>query len=291
MFSLAEIHQEEDDTAEAVAAAMAEGPLPPMVGIRTKPLTQRLRERAVRTVEIVVTRLAQDGLPDGFAVTLPKVDEPEQAAHLDAALSDLEHSLGLNAGSIATEVMLETPGIDVRAIVAAAGSRCRACHLGPYDYTAALDIVAAHQGPAHPAAAHARHTMQAALAGSGIWISGGPLNVLPVGDRASVHHGWRTHFEHVRGLLADGWYQSWDVHPGQLVSRYAAVYSFFLEAMDATAERLRNFVEAEERATTVSAVFDDAASGLGLRNFFDRAIATGAITAAEAKAATGVDFA
>jgi hypothetical protein len=60
------------------------------------------------------------------------------------------------------------------------------------------------------------------------------------------------------------------------------VYAFFLESLDAASERLRNFVEKAAKATLVGDVFDDAATGQGLLNYFLRAINCGAVTEAEA---------
>lgn len=76
--------QEEDGhaafTAEQVAKGMIEGTLPPFIGIRVKPFTEELRMRAIRTLDIFVTTLAQSTggrLPDNFVVTIPKVTIPE----------------------------------------------------------------------------------------------------------------------------------------------------------------------------------------------------------------------
>jgi hypothetical protein len=78
------------------------------------------------------------------------------------------------------------------------------------------------------------------------------------------------------------YYQGWDLHPAQLPTRYAAIYAFFLESLDAASERLRNFVEKAAKATLVGDVFDDAATGQGLLNYFLRAINCGAVTEEEA---------
>ena len=77
-------------------------------------------------------------------------------------------------------------------------------------------------------------------------------------------------------------FQGWDLHPAQLPTRYAAVYAFFLESLSAASERLKNFVEKAAKATLVGDVFDDAATGQGLLNYFLRAINCGAITEGEA---------
>ena len=76
--------------------------------------------------------------------------------------------------------------------------------------------------------------------------------------------------------------------PAQLPTRYAAVYAFFLESLDAAADRLRNFVEKAARATLVGDVFDDAATGQGLLNYFLRAANCGAVTEEEATRLTGL---
>jgi hypothetical protein len=78
------------------------------------------------------------------------------------------------------------------------------------------------------------------------------------------------------------------LHPAQLPTRYAAVYSFFLEGLDSAATRLKNFVDKAAKATLVGDVFDDAATGQGLMNYFLRAINCGAISEEEAEHLTGV---
>ena len=120
----------------------------------------------------------------------------------------------------------------------------------------------------HPVCDFAKHVMQVALAGTGIWLSDGATNVMPIGSREVVHRAWRLHAEHVRHSLVTGFYQGWDLHPAQLPSRYAAVYAFFLEGLDAASERLKNFVQKAAQATLVGDVFDDAATGQGLLELF-----------------------
>ncbi|CAN5882753.1 aldolase/citrate lyase family protein [soil metagenome] len=285
---------EEDADADAGAgqltAGMKAGTLPPFTGIRIKPLSGELHGRALRTLDIFVTTLAETNgaLPPGFCVTLPKIQDPEQVAVLDEALSRLEDRLGLDP--IALELMMETPQMVVdrdgraglRHYIAPAGDRIRGIHFGTYDYTASMSVTAAHQSMTHPACDFARHVMQVSAAGTGIWLSDGATNVMPVGDRDSVHAAWRLHFDHVRSSLVHGFYQGWDLHPAQLPSRYAAVYSFFMEGLDQAGERLSNFVDQAAKATLVGDVFDDAATGQGLLNYFLRAINCGAITEQEA---------
>jgi hypothetical protein len=104
----------------------------------------------------------------------------------------------------------------------------------------------------------------------------------------SVHRAWKLHYDDARHSLEGGFYQGWDLHPAQLPTRYAAVFTFFLEGVDSAAERLRNFVSKAAQATLVGDVFDDAATGQGLLNYFLRGVNSGAMTEAEAAAMTGL---
>jgi hypothetical protein len=131
--------------------------------------------------------------------------------------------------------------------------------------------------------------MQVSSAGRDVTLSDGATNILPISkDRSVVERAMRLHFEHVQRSLMHGFYQGWDLHPAQLPTRYAAVYAFFLQSFEAAAGRLRNFVEQAAQATLVGDVFDDAATGQGLLNFFLRGINCGAFTEQEA-AATGLN--
>ena len=104
-----------------------------------------------------------------------------------------------------------------------------------------------------------------------------------------MHRAWKIHFDHVRHSLVHAYYQGWDLHPAQLPTRYAAVYSFFLEGLEAASRRLKSFTEKAAQATLLGDVFDDAATGQGLLNFFLRGLGCGAITEEEA-AATGLSL-
>ena len=302
---------EEDGHAEAaareMAAGQAAGSLPAFIGIRIKPFTEELKARSLRTLDLFLTALVRETggrLPEGFVVTLPKVTIPEQVAALADLFDLLEPALGLPEGSLRLEIMIETPQsiLQLPSLPAAGRGRCVAAHFGTYDYTAACNITAEHQSMTHPVCDFAKHMMQVAYAGTGLWLSDGATNVLPVPphrgsdliaaqiaeNRAVVHRAWRLHAEHVRHSLIGGFYQGWDLHPAQLVTRYAALYAFFLEGLAAASDRLRNFVQKAAQATLVGEVFDDAATGQGLLNYFLRAVNCGAITEEEALERSGL---
>jgi hypothetical protein len=191
------------------------------------------------------------------------------------------------------EMMIETPQsiFMLPRLVEEARGRCVAAHFGTYDYTASLGITASNQHMLHPACDFARSMMQASLAGTGLWLSDGATNVLPVGtDRNVVHRAWKLHYDHIRHSLNNAFYQGWDLHPAQLPTRYAAVYTFFLDGLDSASERLRNFISKAAQATLVGDVFDDAATGQGLLNYFLRAINCGAIPEVDAPSLTGLSL-
>lgn len=297
-------------TAVAVAEAIGAGTLSPFVGIRVKSLSGDLHRRSLRTLDLFVTTLVDQAgrLPEGFRVTLPKIQHVEQVEVFAEALAELEDGLGI--GQIDLELMVETPqtvidvdgGSGLRRFVGAAGGRVTGAHFGTYDYTASMSITAAYQTMDHRVCDFAKHNLQVSLAGTGIWLSDGATNVMPVPihrgeglnddqveeNRRTVLEAMRLHYGHVRHSLSHGYYQGWDLHPGQLASRYAAVYSFFLEGLDQAGARLSNFVESAAKATLVGDVFDDAATGQGLLNYFLRSINCGAITAEEATERTGL---
>lgn len=323
--------EEEDQHAVSSAAEVARGfldkTLPPFIGIRLKPLNEDLRARSVRTLDIFVTALAAETsgkLPDNFVITVPKVQLPEQVSAAVQLFELLEKKNGLATGSLKIELMIETPQsiinergeIALYSLVDAANGRCGSVHFGVYDYTASSGITAAYQTMGHPACDFARQMMLVSLAGTGIHLSDGATNILPVGpyratlataspsgggkDRQltaeehrknceAVHQAWRLAFNDNLHSLRTGFYQGWDLHPAQFIVRYAALYLFFLEGLQSAADRLTAFVEKAALASLFGDVFDDAATGQGLLNFFLRGLACGAITETEALA-TGLSL-
>jgi citrate lyase beta subunit len=307
----AEEDQHAQSAAEQVAAGLRAGTLPPFIGIRIKPMSNELHARSLRTLDLFVTTLThatRGKLPPNFIVTIPKVMAPAQVEAVVRACAALERRLKLARGTLRLELMIETPqsilapdGTSaLRALVAAGAGRVRGAHFGTYDYTALCGITASWQQMRHQVCDFARHMMQVALSQSGIWLSDGATNVMPTPvhrndpgtpltdkqkreNRESVHRAWLIHFDDIHHSLINGYYQGWDLHPAQLPSRYAALYAFFLAARPGATVRLRNFVEKAAQATLVGDVFDDAATGQGLLNFFVRGLSSGALTLDEAR--------
>jgi hypothetical protein len=240
---------------------------------------------------------------------VPKIQLPEQVHAVVRLFALLERKAGLPTGSLKIEPMIETPQsiinargeVALHSLVEAADGRCGSVHFGVYDYTASSGITAAHQAMGHPACDFARQMMLVSLAGTGTHLSDGATNILPVGphraepgrkltaeqereNREAVHQAWRLGFTDNLHSLRTGFYQGWDLHPAQLVTRYAAVYLFFLSGLESAANRLTAFVEKAALASLFGDVFDDAATGQGLLNFFLRGLACGAITQDEALA-------
>ena len=307
---------EEDDHAAAVAeqlaAGIAAGSLPPFVGLRIKSFAPESFWRAARTLDIALTSLAQrtgGQLPANFVITLPKVTIPAHVAALADLLDQLETHNGIVPGTVAIDLMVETPQaiVDERGtngigqLVRAGRGRVVSAAFGVYDYTASCNITARYQSYTHPVADFARHAMQAGLAGTGVSMCDSVTTVLPIAphrpapdrpltaeqqgaNRTAVHSAWRLHYDNISHSLRGGFYQGWDLHPAQLPVRYAAVYAFFLESLPDAARRLSAFVERAAQATLVGNTFDDAATGQGLLNFFLRGLGCGALDAAEVAA-------
>jgi len=293
---------EEDAAVEAVAAQLSkgleDGTLPPFIGLRVKSFAPEPKPRALRTLNRFFKAVSK--LPKEFVVTLPKITALDQVSEFMDALAPYP--------KVGVELMVETSlsVTKLTELVELTEGRCIGAHFGPYDYTASLGITAHSQHLLHPACHFARSIMLMTLAGSGIALSDGPTNILPIPphrplpsgaalsdsqkaeNRAVVHRAWKLHYQHVRDALYNGFYQGWDLHPAQLPIRYAAVYSFFLEGVDTASERLRNFIRMAAQATMVGDVFDDAATGQGLRNYFLRAVSCGAIPESDIPPLTGL---
>lgn len=292
-------HSDAEEDADAVraarlvAAAVREGGAPPYVGIRVKCLEAAVRARAVRTLDLFLTALLDaGGLPAGLRLTLPKVTHPQQVAAMVRLCEEFERAAGPAAGRIGFEIQIETTqailGADGRATVArlidASDGRCTGLHYGTFDYSAACGVGPSQQRPDHPAADHAKAVMQVAAAGTGVRLSDGSTNVLPVGTTAQVHAAWRLHRSLVRRALDRAYYQGWDMHPGHLPTRYAAVYAYYREGLEAAGRRLAGYL-----AGVAGGVLDEPATARALSGHLLRGLDCGALDGEEVDRACGLD--
>ncbi|MER7660309.1 MULTISPECIES: aldolase/citrate lyase family protein [unclassified Streptomyces] len=286
---------EDADAARAarlVTEAYEQGTAAPYMGIRMKCMEAPVRDRGIRTLDIFLTGLMEHGgLPEGLVLTLPKVTYAEQVTAMVRLLEEFEKARGLDTGRIGFEIQIETSqsilAADGTAAVArmidAAEGRATGLHYGTFDYSACLGVSAAYQASDHPAADHAKAVMQVAAAGTGVRVSDGSTNVLPVGPTEQVHDAWRLHYGLTRRALSRAYYQGWDMHPGHLPTRYAAVFAFYREGFEQAAARLAAYAN-----HAGGAVMDEPATAKALSSYLLRGIDCGALDTGEVADLTGL---
>ena len=269
---------EDADARSAAAALRAADRRPPFLGIRIRSFEPPTRRRALRTLSIFL-----DALAGPCIVTLPKVSHPAQVEALVLACDRLA------PGAVSVELQVELPAAvlgpagtaTVAELITAARGRCTGLHYGTYDYSAAVGVAAAYQSMEHPAADHAKAVLQVAAAGRGVHVSDGSTNVLPVGDPAHVRAAQELHARLVRRSLERGFYQGWDLHPGQLATRFGATYAFFRDGLPAARQRLTDYL-----AKSSGGVADEPATARALAGYLRRGLYCGALDAGE----VGIDL-
>ena len=271
---------------ETLAAWTRQRPhAPRSAGVRAKGLGAVERSRGLRTLELVLD--AAGGIPDGFVFTVPKLRDVRQVDAVNLLCAEFERVHGVPVGSLRYELQIEIPqailGPDGSATVAEAvhrgAPRLSGLHYGTYDYSAACGIVSAQQSLAHPVADHAKNVMQAAAAQTGVWLSDGSTQVMPTGDDAQVAAALRRHHSLVLRSLERGYYQGWDMHPGYLITRWAAVTGFYRSAMPTAVTRLQSYFERRG-----GDVVDEPATAMSLALVVGRGLAAGAFTEDEVTA-------
>ncbi|MEE4024612.1 aldolase [Gordonia sp. PKS22-38] len=255
---------------------------PRSAGVRAKGLGAAERARGLRTLELVLD--GAGGVPDGFVFTVPKLRDVRQVDAINVVCAEFERAHGLPAHAVRYELQVEIPqavmSADGRATVAEAihrgTPRLSGLHYGTYDYSAACGIVSAQQSLTHPVADHAKAVMQSAAAQTGVWISDGSTQVVPVGGPDKVEAAIRRHHALVLRSLERGFYQGWDMHPGHLATRWVAVIGFFRSAMPTAAQRLQAYFD-----RTSGDVVDEPATAMSLAAVLDRGLSAGAFTTDE----------
>ncbi|MDO9356412.1 MAG: aldolase/citrate lyase family protein [Solirubrobacteraceae bacterium] len=289
----AEEDEHVDLAATVLVAEAAASTGPRRLGIRHRSFDASTRHRAIRTLDRLIGRIATElgGLPDGFVVTMPKVLHVDQVRVYVELLSALEQAHGLPAGSLRFEIQVETPqtilaadgSASLPAMIDAGGGRVTGLHYGTYDYSAALGVSAEHQRSDHPVAQTAKAAMRLAAAQTGVEVSDGSTNKLPVGDTATVHAHWKVHAELVAAALADGIRQGWDLHPAQLVTRHLVTIVTQRRRLPDATRRLRTYLANDLTAATV----DEPATAQALAADVLRAVHCGAVDGAEIAQLTG----
>jgi len=281
--------------AAALAGARAEGALPPFVGLRVKSLEPATRRRGLRTLDLFLAAMLADApMPDGFVITFPKVMAVAQVEALVDVCARLEAAYRLPAGRLRFELQIETPQsvlgaagtVTVAQFVHASAGRSVGLHYGTYDYSAAVGVAGGFQSLEHPAADQAKALMQIAAAGTGVRLSDGSTNVLPVGSKGAVQEAWRLHARLVRRSLERAFYQGWDLHPAQLPTRFATTYGFYREALPAAAARLRAYLD-----KVAGGVLDEPATARALADVLVRGLDCGAVDESELLTLAGLDAA
>ncbi|MDG4765976.1 aldolase/citrate lyase family protein [Solwaraspora sp. WMMD406] len=264
--------------AHAVTTARAAGAAPPWVGLRIKCLEAATRRRAIRSLDLFLD--ACGGPPAGFVVTLPKVSHPAQVAAMADICDRLEQAYGLADQTLRFEIQIETPAAVLAAdgsatvarLIGASAGRCTGLHFGTYDYGTACGVAADYLSMDHPSSDHAKAVMQVAAAGTGVRLSDGSTNVLPVGAADAVRAAWRRHADLVRRSLRNGFYQGWDLHPAQLPTRFAATYGFYRDGREQAVARLGAYL-----ARRAGGILDEPATARALARFLLRGLDCGAL--------------
>lgn len=286
---------EEDAQACRAAGVVAASTMPRSWGVRIRSLAGPTRRRGLRTLDLFLGELLRlEPLPDGFVITLPKVTSLTQIQVFCDVLAVLEARHSLQSGSLRFEIQVETPqtvlGADgtvpVAAMIHAAGGRVSGLHFGTYDYTASLGIFAAYQNLRHPVADFAKGLMMLAAAETGVRVSDGSDNKVPVGDAETVGRRWAAHAQGVGRALRSGIPQGWDLHPAQLPTRFAATFTFFRDGWVEASVRLGDY---HRRRPGSGGVMDEPATAFALARHLAGALACGAVTEQEMSQVAGVD--
>ena len=282
--------------ADRLADAFAAGAAPAFVGLRFKCFEEPTRRRGLRTLDLFLTTLINrlGALPESLVITFPKVSTVSQVEAMVAACEAYESAAGLAPGRLGFEIQVETPqlimGADGTAAVAAAlhagQGRVTSLHYGTYDYSASLQVSAEYQSMEHPVADYAKDVMQVAVAGTGVHLSDGSTNILPVGSDDNVLAAWRLHHRLVRRSLERAIYQGWDLHPAQLPTRYIANITYYREGFDRAARRLHAYL-----TKSGGGILDEPATARALARYLYRGFVCGAVTEAELHGAVGLDAA
>ena len=289
----AEEDQHAIQAAKGVAQSLRDGIAPPFIGIRFKCMESDVRARGLRTLDLYLSTLVDEigSLPESTVLTLPKVTTVDQVKAMNDVVSALESGLGLDERQLRYEVQVETPQLivgaegqaEVSRVIHAGEGRITSLHYGTYDYSASLGIAAAYQAMDHPAADFAKNVMLTAVAGTGVHLSDGSTNILPLGNPQEVREAWGLHARLVARHLRRGIYQGWDLHAAQLPTRFIATFDFFNRSLESAVDRLGRYVRVES-----GSIMDEPATAKALARYIVRSTSCGAANPAEIQQRLGI---
>lgn len=275
---------EQEELATAATAgveffkAARAGELPLRVGIRLKSDC-----RHARNVLTAFLKYAVEGpLPKKFIVTQPKLEKVDEARRWREMLEHTEASFSLPGLTLRHEIMVERPACvrTLAEIAKVCENRLDAAHFGCYDYLSSIGVPYASQNLSHPYAVNARWAMHQVFSCLDIPVSDGAVPALPTSDDpAANQRALDEHSREVERGLTEGFYCGWDLHPGQLISRYQTLYRYFHAHLPQAKARYQQFLAGQTHARANGTQFDDAATVEGLLVFLRRGLSCGAFTA------------
>jgi hypothetical protein len=248
--------------------------VPPRIGLRVRSLGLNWAARALRTLSLFLSHAGD--LPVGFRLTIPKVEHPLQVRLIRRAL----RLLGVD---LALELMVESPVAltQIPDWLDEAEGLCRAVHFGPNDFLASCGVL---EGELHHLlckAARERLLFEVRSHSAAVALADGPTTRLPIPlhrgalteeqrgeNRDVVRAAWDIHRDDLRRSWRQGYTQSWDLHPAQLVSHHAEVYETVRRLEPFYRARLDHFEASSGQAVHTRTQFDDQATIRILENFF-----------------------
>jgi citrate lyase subunit beta/citryl-CoA lyase len=179
-------------------------------------LTVRVNDLSTKHTYRDVIEVVEGAGPVLHAIVLPKVQGPDHVVWLDLLLTQIEQTMGFEAGSIGIEPQVETAaGLLWAHDIAGASDRVQSLVFGPGDFAADLGIASPFVGgePFTGAFDHALLGIRTAATAAGVLAVDGPY------QRVADLDGFRARAERSAALGFDG---TWVLHPSQVEIAHAA---------------------------------------------------------------------
>lgn len=191
---------------------------------------------------------------------------------LKTTAGNIELIIASNAG------VIDNTGRIALLDLARANDRIKTIYFDGAAYLTSIEVPAAHHHTRHEACNFMRQLLKLAFADTNINLSDiSSPREHDASDPAAIRRAWREHFNNVTWSLADGFYHGIDDSAAMLPARYAALYSFFIEALPAQANALKLALNAADLRAAQKTL-----------NFFLRGLDCGALEIDEVIAETGL---